>query len=77
LWDASCWQDSLYDAHPGSLRPSERTQENTAIAKRAEKQSTRYLKLHDKMSSLVNACAVQNKSISRKGETHLAPSATS
>lgn len=49
LWDAAEWQDSIADAHYRSLLPLERSHENTAVAKHAEKQRMRYIKLHDRI----------------------------
>lgn len=49
LWDAKCWQESIADAHHHGLAEWHRSRENTAVAKRAEKQGARYAKLHDEL----------------------------
>jgi hypothetical protein len=45
LQDAAEWQDSLSDAHHCSLSPWHRSRENTAWARKADRQRARYLKL--------------------------------
>ena len=49
LWDAAQWQDSISDAHHRSLSPCHRSRENTATARRADKQQARYIALHDRL----------------------------
>ena len=49
LWDAAQWQDSISDAHHRSMLPCHRSRQNTATAKRADKQRDRYIKLHDRI----------------------------
>ena len=47
LWDASEWQDSINDAHFRSVKPWHRSARNTAVAKKADRQRARYMRLAD------------------------------
>ena len=47
LWDAAEWQDSINDAHYRSIKPWHRSAKNTAVAKKADRQRARYMKLAD------------------------------
>jgi hypothetical protein len=49
LWDAAQWQDSISDAHHRALLPCHRSRDNTATARRADKQRDRYIKLYDRI----------------------------
>ena len=55
LWDAAQWQGSISDAHHRSLLPCHRSRENTATARRADKQRARYIALHDRIRAANNS----------------------
>ena len=66
LWDAAEWQDSINDAHYRSVKPWHRSAKNTAVAKKADRQRARYMKLADAIRG-ANPQVSGSRTASQKG----------